>query len=52
MINSGRTSPALHILLTVHAALVFTLGLLLFVSKWFPYGSFLKGMRAWLYRYF
>jgi hypothetical protein len=35
-----------------HAVLVFCIGVLLFVSKWFPYGSAMRMLREWLYRFF
>jgi hypothetical protein len=39
-------------LLTVHAVAAFCVGVLLFVSKWFPYGSATRWVREWLYRFF
>ncbi len=36
--------------LLLHAIGVFTVWLLLFISKWFPYGV-LAEVRDWLYRY-
>ena len=41
-----------RLLLAVHAVLVFSLALLLFISKWFPYGPYLPRIREWLYHIF
>jgi hypothetical protein len=45
-------NTALYFICTVHALLVFCIGLLLFVTKWFPYGSGTRWLREWLYRFF
>jgi hypothetical protein len=42
-----------HLYLCVsHAVLVFCIGMLLFVAKWFPYGFATRMLREWLYRFF
>jgi hypothetical protein len=42
----------LQSLFAVHSLAVFLIGLLLFVVKWFPYGTSIKWLREWLYRFF
>jgi hypothetical protein len=44
--------PALPALLAAHAAAIFICAVLLLVTKWFPCGSTLTGLREWLYRVF
>jgi hypothetical protein len=47
--------PAKHLsvfLCVSHAVLVFCTGVLLFIVKWFPYGSSTRAVREWLYRFF
>ena len=39
-------------IITLHAWLTFAVGLLLFLSKWFPYGTPMIRMREWLYKFF
>jgi hypothetical protein len=39
-------------LLLIHSIIVFVIYLLLAVSKWFPYGHVLKGIRECLYKFF
>jgi hypothetical protein len=39
-------------ILLVHSLAVYLLGLMLFITKWFPYGSPTIRMREWLYRFF
>lgn len=44
--------PFLITILIVHSLAVYLLGLLLFITKWFPYGQPVIRMREWLYRLF
>jgi ABC-type multidrug transport system permease subunit len=39
-------------LLVAHAVAIFICAVLLLITKWFPYGSTLVGLREWLYRVF
>ena len=36
----------------VHSVLVFLIGLLLFITKWFPYGGGTRWLRECLYKFF
>jgi|GEM_PF-3510952 len=38
--------------LLIHSLIIFSIYLLLAVSKWFPYGPVLKGIRECLYKFF
>ncbi len=38
--------------LLIHSIVVFVIYFLLAVSKWFPYGHILKGIRECLYKFF
>jgi hypothetical protein len=49
--NSGKCKFPLYALVS-HSVLVFLIGGLLFVSKWFPYGHVTRMLREWLYRFF
>jgi hypothetical protein len=48
---SSIKSRFLFSLCVIHGAVVFIAGFLLFVTKWFPYGT-CRWMREWLYRFF
>ncbi len=47
-----KQSETLICLFTVHAVIIFVLSVLLFIAKWFPYGTYIKWMQQWLYRVF
>ena len=46
------TRKVLLYLCVSHAMLVFCVGVLLFVAKWFPYGDVTRMLREWLFRFF
>ncbi|MBN2037742.1 MAG: hypothetical protein JW768_13455 [Chitinispirillaceae bacterium] len=50
-LRSDRFRGPAPAILLAHSVIIFILGLMLFVSKWFPYGP-LKEIREWLYRFF
>jgi hypothetical protein len=45
-------NKGLQAFFVVHSLAVFLIGLLLFVAKWFPYGTSIGWMREWLSRFF
>jgi hypothetical protein len=47
-----RRNNLLFWMLTINAALCYCIGLLLFISKWFPYGRTMMRIREWLYAFF
>jgi hypothetical protein len=49
--NFGKSKFPLYLCVS-HAVLVFCIGVMLFVFKWFPYGSVTRTLREWLYRFF
>lgn len=50
--TSGNRNAPLAFVLAVNAVLCFCIGLLLFISKWFPYGNTMVRIREWLYAFF
>jgi hypothetical protein len=49
---SARMLMLLLWLLNLHAMAIFVVSMLLFVSKWFPYGPLMVSLRTWLYSVF
>lgn len=47
-----RPPSVLLWLLNLHAMVIFLMSMLLFVSKWFPYGPLMVSLRTWLYSVF
>lgn len=45
-------NKAVYSMCVAHSLAVFCLGLVLFVAKWFPYGTSIRWLREWLYRFF
>ena len=51
-LKACKPDPWLVRILIVNACICYVIGLMLFVSKWFPYGSAMVRIREWLYAFF
>ncbi len=47
-----RNTKALLPIIVIHSCMVFIISVALFITKWFPYGSYTVRLREWLYRFF